>query len=59
MLCYLCKKPGATVADPCCGAPDCENFMDMAHIECLSPEKQRLEREWEELEWRDWEEEDY
>lgn len=36
MNCWKCKQPGATVPDPCCGAPDCENTGDYAHPECSS-----------------------
>lgn len=47
MICHICKRsePVPTIDDPCCGAPDCENLLDMAHFECLSPYRQRQERE--------------
>lgn len=40
-------KPGErVVADPCCGAPDCENLTDRSHFGCLPPALQRIEMEY-------------
>lgn len=45
--CARCNKPfepgDRIVADPCCGAPDCENLTDRAHFECLPSALQRAE----------------
>jgi hypothetical protein len=49
MQCHICGKPGADIPDPCCSAPDCENKLDYAHLECLSPSRQREELAFQDL----------
>lgn len=46
MQCCRCGGLGATVPDPCCGAPDCEHVTDYSHYECLPPARQREEDRW-------------
>lgn len=45
--CSRCRKlrlPGERmVADPCCGAPDCEGLMNRSHYTCLPAALQRIE----------------
>lgn len=48
MKCWKCGQSGATIPDPCCGAPDCENLTDYVHYECLSRARQIEEDRWRE-----------
>lgn len=47
--CSRCRRefqPGdRVVADPCCGAPDCDGLTDRSHFRCLPPALQRMEQE--------------
>lgn len=45
--CSRCRKPflpgQKVVADPCCGAPDCEDAFAYSHLDCLPPALRALE----------------
>jgi len=43
--CSRCGKPGATIPDPCCNAPDCGDRLAVSHFECLPKRLQEMERE--------------
>jgi len=43
--CSRCGEPGATIPDPCCGAPDCDGLTNVSHLECMPLALQRIEME--------------
>lgn len=47
--CARCGKPfrpgDRIVADPCCGAPDCDTLTDRSHFACLPAALQVIELE--------------